>query len=196
MSNGRPLQYDPEQALDAAMQVFWSCGYEGTSLQDLLAAMGLSKSSFYQGFGGKKELFIRCIARYRDHQAEVFAGVRNKAESGLKFIELLLLLSAAEARKPGQLRRGCLLMNTATEFAQRDLLVAEHVAAGFEGLRGSLRAAVLRGQQEGDISTDHAPDVLADYLLTSLGGIKTVVKGGMGEQRVKEIVGIILKALT
>jgi TetR/AcrR family transcriptional repressor of nem operon len=194
-NNGRPLQYDPEQALEAAMQVFWSHGYEATSLQDLLAAMGLSKSSFYQAFGGKKALFIRCISRYRNRMTDVFNGVLNKAESGLKFIELLLLLSAAEARKPDHLRRGCLLMNTATEFAQNDQEVAKHVTAGFGGLQDALRAAVLSGQREGDISPDHNPDILADYLLSSLGGIKTMVKGGMSEKQVKEIVAITLRAL-
>lgn len=189
------MAYDPDKALDAAMHVFWSQGYEATSLQDLLAAMGLSKSSLYQGFGGKKELFIRCINRYRHHISGVLTGLLDKAESGLAFIEKLLLIAAAEARQPEHLRRGCLLMNTATEFAQKDPLVAKHVAAGFEGLRDVLRAALLRGQQEGNISSDQDAEVLASYLVSSLGGIKTVVKGGADEQRVKEIVGVILKAL-
>ncbi len=63
MSIGRPLQFDPEQVLDAAMQVFWASGYDATSLQDLLQAMRLSKSSFYQTFGSKQQLFERCLRR-------------------------------------------------------------------------------------------------------------------------------------
>jgi TetR/AcrR family transcriptional repressor of nem operon len=193
--SGRPLEYDPEKALNAAMQVFWSQGYWATSVHDLLAAMDLSKSSLYQGFGGKKKLFIRCIDRYRDRMSEAFAGLRGEAGSELSFVERILLSAAAEARQPEQLRRGCLLMNTATEFAQKDRQVAGHVAAGFEGLRSVFRAAVLRGQEAGDIAKDRDPDVLANYLLSSLGGIKTVVKGGMAEREVKEVVAVILKAL-
>lgn len=177
------------------MQLFWSKGYEATSLQDLLVAMGLSKSSFYQGFGGKKELFIRCITRYRDHISQRLTGFLNKADSGLAFIERLLLNAAAEAQQPEHLRRGCLLMNTATEFAQKDRQVAEHVTAGFEGLRDVLRAALLRSQQEGDIAADQDLEVLAGYLVCSIGGIKTVVKGGTSEQSVQQIVGVIMKAL-
>jgi len=195
MSNGRPLQYDPDTALDAAMHLFWSQGYEATSMQDLLKAMGLSKSSLYQGFGDKKALFMRCIERYRSHMSEVLAGLLHKAVSGRAFIERLLLNAAAEARQPDHLRRGCLLMNTATEFAQKDPQVAEHVTAGLEGLWTVLRAAIVRGQQEGGISPEQNPDLLASYFVCSIGGIKTVVKGGMPEQRVKEIVGIALKAL-
>lgn len=196
MAHGRPLEYDPDKALDAAMQVFWSKGYEATSLQDLLAAMDLSKSSLYQGFGGKKELFLRCIARYRQQVAARLNGLFDEAESGLSFIESLLLKSAAEARQPDRLRRGCLLMNTATEFAQKDPQVAENVATGLDGLRAIALKAVRRGQQEGEITQDQDAEVLAAYLVSSLGGIKTMVKGGADEQRTRGIVDVILRALT
>ena len=195
MANGRPLQYDTNKSLDAAMQLFWSQGYEATSMQDLLEVMGLSKSSLYQGFGGKKELFIRCINRYRTNMSEVLAGLLDKAKSGRIFIEKLLLNFAIEARQPEHLRRGCLLMNTATEFAQKDSQVAEHVTAGFKRLQEALQAAVMRGQLEGEISPAQDAGVLSDYLICSIGGITTVVKGGADEQRVREIVGVIMKAL-
>jgi len=190
------MQYDPDRALHAAMQLFWSKGYEATSMQDLLTAMGLSKSSLYQGFGGKKELFMRCLERYRSHMHDAFRQLLETSDSGLKFIETVLFNSAAEARHPDQLRRGCLLMNTATEFAQKDRQVAEHVTTGFKGLRKALKVAVQRGQQDGSITTKQDAGILADYLSCSLGGIKTVVKGGADEKTVKEIVGVILKALT
>ncbi len=93
----------------------------------------MSKSSFYQGFGGKKELFIRCLGRYRIHMYEVFEQLLNQSGSGLKFIETVLLSSTHETGQAEQLRRGCLLMNTATEFAQKDQQVAEHVSIGFKG---------------------------------------------------------------
>jgi TetR/AcrR family transcriptional repressor of nem operon len=87
-------------------------------------------------------------------------------------------------------------MNTATEFAQKDQQVASHVSAGLDGLRSVLQAAVLRGQLNGDILSDQDAGILANYLVCSLGGIKTVVKGGADEQKVKEIVGVILKTLS
>jgi TetR/AcrR family transcriptional repressor of nem operon len=194
MCYGRPLEYDPDKALDAAMHVFWLHGYGSTSMQDLLQAMGLSKSSLYQGFGGKKELFIRCINRYCDQMSEVLQGLLGKAESGSGFIEEILLHAATEASRP-DMRRGCLLMNTASEFAQKDPDIADRVTIGFERLRGVLTSAVLRGQREGDISSGLEAEVLASYLISSLGGLKTVVKGGADGKRVKEIVGVILRAL-
>jgi TetR/AcrR family transcriptional repressor of nem operon len=194
MNHGRPLEYDPEKVLDAAMQVFWLHGYEATSLQELLRAMGLSKSSLYQGFGGKKELFLRCVNRYCDGMSARLEALLGESGSGLDFIEKLLLNAASEARRTDQ-RRGCLLMNTATEFALKDPEIAARVSIGFEGLRGLLRNAVLRGQQEGDITTEADAEALASYLISSLGGIKTVVKGGSDEKMVQDIVGIILRGL-
>ena len=194
MTLGRPLEYDPDQALEAAMQVFWLRGYEATSLQELLKAMELSKSSFYQGFGGKRELFLRCVNRYCEGMSAKLLTMLEEAASGRAFIERLLLNSASEARRT-DIRRGCLLMNTATEFALKDPEIAARVGTGFEGLRGILTAAIVRGQKEGEIRRDEDAGALASYLISSLGGIKTVVKGGADEQRVAEIVRVILRAL-
>ncbi|GAB7024903.1 TetR/AcrR family transcriptional regulator [Geotalea toluenoxydans] len=189
------MAYDPDKALNAAMQVFWSQGYEATTLQDLLQAMGLSKSSFYQAFSGKKELFLRCISLYREKISQGLAELLENSVSGRDFIERMLLNSAAEARRTIDMRRGCLLMNTATECAQKDRDIAERVSSGFAGLKELLIQAVRRGQTEGEITRAVAAEVLAGYLISSLGGIKTVVKGGADEQRVCDIVAVILRAL-
>jgi len=119
MTQGRPLAYDPDKALEAAMHLFWQQGYEATSLHDLLKAMGLSKSSLYQGFGDKKELFLRCVNRYCEEVSARFVARLAEAESGLNFIKWVLLHAPAEAGQ-SESRRSCLRMNTASEFAQND----------------------------------------------------------------------------
>ena len=195
MSRGRPLTYDPEAVLDAAMEQFWSHGFEATSLPDLLAAMGLSKSSFYQAFAGKKELFLHCMERYREKIGGRLREALAAAPSGRAFIERVLLSSANESRQPQELRRGCLLMNTASEFAQKDSAVALQVSSGFDRLRTILAEAVRRGQTEGEIAADLDPDMAASYLISGLGGLKTVVKGGADEQCIRDIVAVTLRAL-
>ena len=191
---GRPLSYDPDKALDAAMHLFWEQGYEATSISDLMEVMGLSKSSLYQRFGGKKELFLQCMGRYTE---EVGARLRirlDQADSGLAFIQELLLHSATEAEGK-ECRRGCLLMNTACEFAQQDPDIAARIGNGFEGLQVILRLAVLRSQKEGEINASLNADGLAGFLMSTIAGLKTVVKGGADEHQVREIVAISLRAL-
>jgi TetR/AcrR family transcriptional repressor of nem operon len=194
MNRGRPLQYDPDQALDAAMHVFWLQGYNATTLRDLLKAMRLSKSSFYQGFRSKKELFLRCVNQYSDGMSALLLSSLDRAGSGREFIEELLLDYASEARRD-EYRGGCMLMNTATEFAQKDPEIAARITTGYERLRVPLKSALLRGKGEGDIATKMDPEVLANYLISSIAGLQIVVKGGASEKEVKEIVGVIMKAL-
>jgi TetR/AcrR family transcriptional repressor of nem operon len=194
MNIGRPLEFDPEQALDAAMQAFWSGGYEATSLQDLLKAMDLSKSSFYQAFGSKQQLFERCLARYREKMATGLLETLDRSPSGSRFIRDALYSAAEEARGDAQ-PRGCLVMNTASEFAQGDPQVAACVAQGVDRFKAVFTAAVRRAQREGDIAADRNPEALALYLVTSMSGLKTMVKAGTGEQAAKDIVEVVLSAL-
>ena len=191
---GRPMKYLPDDALEAAMQVFWLHGYEATSLQDLLKAMELSKSSLYHGFGGKKELFLQCLDLYFRQRGGRWRTLIDTAGSGYRFIETLLTSAGTEAGSD-EIRRGCLLMNTATELANKDREVAARVSGAFDGLRHLLKTVIVAAQEEGDIPAEKDADSLANYLLTCLGGIKTVAKGGMGATDVENVVKVMLSAL-
>lgn len=194
MSLGRPIEFDPDQALQAAMEVFWRQGYEATSLQDLLQAMGLSKSSFYQAFGSKHELFQRCLALFRERQVKRMMSALNRAPSGREFLHGVLRSTAQEAHSPHP-PKGCLIMNTATEFSGRDPLVSALVADGARDFAGVFRAAVIRAQEEGDISHSQNADTLAHYVVTTVSGLKTMVKAGLSPTKVAEVAEVALGAL-
>jgi len=66
MPGGRPRAFDADEVLDAAIEVFWRYGYQGASLQELTAAMGINKASLYAAFGSKQDLFHRAVARYAE----------------------------------------------------------------------------------------------------------------------------------
>lgn len=193
MSLGRPIEFDPDQALQAAMEVFWRQGYEATSLQDLLQAMGLSKSSFYQAFGSKHELFQRCLALFRERQVKRMMSALKRAPSGLEFLHGVLRSTVQEARTAAP--KGCLIMNTATEFSGRDPAVSELVADGARDFAGVFRAAVIRAQEEGDISPAQNADTLAHYVVTTVSGLKTMVKAGLSPTTITEVAEVALGAL-
>ncbi|WP_103224365.1 TetR/AcrR family transcriptional regulator [Roseibium marinum] len=116
---GRPRNFDEAAALQTAMCVFWQNGFEATSLDDLTAAMGLSRSSFYGAFGDKQTLFLRAVEQYSKN------GIRN-----LKEIAEATEGDAVEAMMeaisdPHGGSRGCLLVNCVTELAPHDAKVAE-----------------------------------------------------------------------
>jgi TetR/AcrR family transcriptional repressor of nem operon len=193
-SPGRPLEFDPDAALDAAMQVFWRNGYENTSMQDLLDAMRISKSSLYQAFGGKQALFERCMTRYGDEMIGALRAALQASPSGLAFIRQFLESVLDEARGVCE-ARGCLVLNTANEFARRNPRIAEAVSQGLDRFHGVLLAAVERAQQEGEIPPARNAAMLASYLVSSMSGLKTMSKAGAGEDTLRGIIELTLKAL-
>jgi TetR/AcrR family transcriptional repressor of nem operon len=191
---GRPLEFDPGIALDAAMHQFWSKGYESTSMQDLLVTMNLSKSSLYQAFGGKQQLFRQCLARYADQFSQMLRDGLSDAPRGRQFIEDFL--NSALNDISGQTQpRGCLVMNTASEFAQSDPEIAQDVAHSIERFRIVLRLAVERAQREGDIPPERDAQTLANFLVSSMSGLKTQAKAGADAATLQGIISMVLKAL-
>jgi TetR/AcrR family transcriptional repressor of nem operon len=194
MSIGRPIQFDPDRALKSAMQLFWQKGYEATSLQDLLKVTGLSKSSLYKEFGNKHALFERSIELYRGDMVKNMEDMLSKADSGLEFIQQFFQEVAKETRGKNA-RRGCLVMNTATEFSQSDPVISRLVKRGTTSFRDTFESAILRAQAEGDIPETIDSKVLATYLMSSMSGLKTQIKAGASADEVKSITKIILSTL-
>jgi TetR/AcrR family transcriptional repressor of nem operon len=194
MSIGRPLQFDPNTALQSAMNVFWRQGYEASSLQDLISAMGLSKSSFYQAFESKQALFKRCIMFYRQGLVDELQGKLSKTDSGKAFIQTLFRDVAKETTGADG-RRGCLLMNTASEFAQSDPEIAELVSRSIKNLTQVFELAIEQGQQQGDIPAEKNRRDLANYLVSSISGLKNMVKAGASSKSIKQTADIVLSAL-
>jgi len=193
-SPGRPLEFDPDAALGAAMHVFWRKGYEHTSMQDLLDAMGLSKSSLYQAFGGKQALFERCMTHYGDEMIGGLRAALQTSPSGLGFIRRFLESVLDEARGVCE-AKGCLVLNTANEFARRNPQIAQAVAQGLNRFHEVLRAAVMRAQQEGDIEANRDAAMLATYLVSSMSGLKTLSKAGAGESTLQGVIELTLRGL-
>ncbi len=194
MVTGRPLEFDPDAALEIAIQVFWSKGYRSTSLHDLLKAMNLSKSSFYQTFSSKHQLFQQCITRYRDKVAGEMFRCLKETKSARQFIEEILYGIAGEAFSKDK-RRGCLVMNSANEFAQSDPVISDLVAKGIERFESVFFAAVKRAQQEGDIPAHKNARILSRYLVSSMSGLKTIAKAGASQTVIKEIVRVVITAI-
>ncbi len=176
------------------MNLFWARGFEHTSMQDLLGAMDLSKSSLYQAFGGKQQLFRRCVGLYADRFVAQLRQGLAAAPSGRGFIEAFLysVLDDVDGDQPP---RGCLVMNTASEFAQNEPEIARDVMQSIDRFRGVLQAAVERAQREGSIAPGRDARTLAHYLVSSMSGLKTQAKAGADADTLKGIISVVLRAL-
>jgi TetR/AcrR family transcriptional repressor of nem operon len=191
---GRPREFDSEQALDAAMHLFWRQGYEATSMQNLLDAMNLSKSSLYQTFGSKHDLFQRCLQQYRHMMTTGLVEELEQAATGRAFIERFFTAMAEKMKNPDN-RIGCLVMNTASELAQRDEEIAKAIKQGTESFIKVFYTAVKQAQQEGEIPKDKDAQSLAHYLMSSLAGLNSMAKAGASQTVLKNISNQILQSL-
>ncbi len=190
----RPLEFDKDMAMEQALQVFWQKGYEKTSLQDLIEAMDLSKSSFYQSFSSKQDLFIKCLENYQNKLVSDLGDNLMKAKTTRKFIEETFksLISTAESEAG---MRGCLLMNSPNEFHFGDVALSPTISVGFEKLQSLLQIAVKQAQKEGDIAPDKDAEALAYFIIANISGLRTMVKVGTNAKTLEKITANILQTI-
>jgi TetR/AcrR family transcriptional regulator, transcriptional repressor for nem operon len=195
MTYGRPREFDIDRALEAATQQFWSTGYEATSLQDLLQSMSLSKSSLYQTFGNKHELFIRCLGYYQQTMVDELNIKLANSTSACQFLYDFLgdvISEAKDSSSNNDIKKGCFLVNTANELCQRDASIAEAVSIGTTNVAKVFRRAIEQGKKQQEINTTQITDSLVDYLITSISGLRTMIKAGAEQKSLKPVIDLMM----
>src|SRR5947207_8429451 len=120
---GRPKQFDPDEAMQEAMEAFWERGYAATSVNDLLDEMGLNRGSLYGTFGDKKQLFLAALDKYYEQRMEDFHRLLDEPPSAKTALRNLLEFVADDCiAETG--KRGCLAAKAAMELAPHDKDVA------------------------------------------------------------------------
>ncbi len=191
----RPREFNQGEALESAMQLFWAKGYEATSLSDLVGAMGLSKSSFYDTFGSKHALFLSAIDHYNETVASRRAAALIAGAGGGRagIAAVFERIAGDMAGRDG--RRGCFVNNCAVETAPHDDAVAERVCAGFACIEEAFYEAVRRGQVDGEIAAGRDARALARFLTSSLNGLIVMAKADPDRAALEDVVGVVLSAI-
>ncbi|MFJ4090754.1 TetR/AcrR family transcriptional regulator [Kitasatospora sp. NPDC089913] len=195
----RPRTFDEGRALDAAMHAFWANGYEATSTQDLCEATGLGRSSIYNTFSGKHDLFKRSLARYIELMT--VPQIELLEDPGLPPLERIRVLLARivegefEHRPEGR-SIGCLTVNTVVELAGRDPEADAMLVRDQEVRLAALWAAIAAGQLAGGIAGRRAPEELARFVNAVIGGMRVAAKGGADRAAVEAVAATALDALT
>jgi TetR/AcrR family transcriptional regulator, transcriptional repressor for nem operon len=175
LSRGRPRSFDTEAAVERAMEVFWSRGYHGTALPDLLRATKLSRGSLYAAFGDKHSLFLRALDRYI---ADAVRRIDIELAPGREPIDGLraYLAGYVERTSGAKGRRGCLLVATAMELAGQDVEVGRRVAGFFKAMEARVAAALSRAKKAGKLADGVEPSSAARILVCFVEGLRVVGK--------------------
>lgn len=194
----RPREFNEEQALDAAMRTFWANGYEATSTDDLCRATGLGRSSVYNTFTSKHELFKRALVRYTElmttSQLTLLEDETRAADERLRGLFDAIIAGEVENRR-GDRGIGCLTVNTTVELAGRDREAAELLARDQQRRLDALEVVIRAGQRDGRFTSKKEPAELARFVNAVIAGIRVAGQGGADIPTLKAIADTALEAL-
>ncbi|TWF41289.1 TetR family transcriptional regulator [Chitinophaga polysaccharea] len=168
--SGRPKIFDNEEVISKAAEVFWRQGYEATSTEDLLAAMGIGKGSFYLAFkGGKKELYEKVLEQFDQAAVSRFRKELDAAADPVEYIREFFRSIARQPKKVHQ--KGCIFGNAVAELSNIDPLLMKQAAHHLQELEANFLEALHRGKQQGILTSKQEPALLARLLLNNWNGL-------------------------
>lgn len=192
MQKGRPLQFNPEQAITKATELFWQKGYEASSTAELMSVMNLSKSSLYQTFKSKQALFDLCLEQYGNTASQSMRTALKQADSAKQFI---VDTFQSFTQPCDNANKGCMLVNTTCEIGSSDPSVNKLIQKRIEKHREIFQSAIEQAQQTGDIAKDKNAYALSSFLMSSICGLVVMVKMDKQHPGIEPIVKQVLMSL-
>jgi TetR/AcrR family transcriptional repressor of nem operon len=190
----RGKSFDEQQALEAAMRLFWTKGYAATSLQDLEAATGLNRTSLYNAFGNKNSLFKKALGRYmgmvRQRFREIIDRAATSREAVQGILETVVYLHFSK-ESPG----GCLAVLSAMESSQHDAETLAMTAAMFGDKRQMLIGLLERGKARGEFHRDFDVTGTATALAAVASGMVVLAKAGLPATAIAGMIQPVLALL-
>lgn len=171
----RTVGFDREQVLDAAMRVFWEKGYADASIEDLTQATGLRRSSLYNTFAGKRELYLAAMHRYYDQCTQQYAALDSAADPVQGIAALVESVIAEELSDTRGM--GCLVANAALEFSGRDEVVQQATGRNLATMAEAIQAAIARAQRMGLAAATVDARATAQTIVVMIQGLRVAGKG-------------------
>ncbi len=190
----RPKEFDPDQALAAAIGTFAEHGFGGTSTDDLLRAMGISRQSLYDTFGDKRKLYLEALDRYCEGNVAQIVRAMNTASSPLVGIESALGLFASKAYATSS--EGCLGVGAVCEFGRSDAEITAITDAHTRTLQSALERRLLDARALGELDPDLDLHDTARFLAMTLTGLQVGARGGASAAHLQGIVRVALRSLS
>jgi len=181
----RPREFDIDEALEAAMNLFWAQGYEATSMQELVDVLGIKKGSLYAAFGDKRQLYLAALRHY--DKLEIAGGIAILDGRGDGADRIKRLFDNVARVVGNGDRRGCFLCNAAVEQTPVDTEVDDYVSAGMRRIEAAFARALA--------DSPGADMAAAQALTTAYMGLRVMAKGGTAVVELKRTASRLVAAL-
>jgi AcrR family transcriptional regulator len=169
-ARGRPREFDRDEALERAMQLFWALGYEATSMADLRAALGITQASLYAAFGSKEQLFREAVDLYRRTANSSTVQALATGRTAREAVQTMLQAAVDALTAPGT-PGGCLIVLGATNCALENRSVQEYLLSVRRQISEAILGRLRKGQRDGDLQKAAPISALASYYATVLHGL-------------------------
>jgi TetR/AcrR family transcriptional repressor of nem operon len=190
----RTKDFDEEEILNKAVTLFWHKGYNGTSMQELVDTLGISRSSLYDTYVDKHTLYVKALEFYQNSASGNFCSIVTDTPSAKDAIRQLLELTASDLLKDRQ-HKGCFLVNAEVEVAPHDTKIKNIVRKNEQQLEDAFHGAIQRGQKSGEITNKQDPRALARFFLNTVKGIRVSAKSVTDKAFFKDIIETALMVL-
>ncbi|WP_433225430.1 TetR/AcrR family transcriptional regulator [Microtetraspora malaysiensis] len=191
----RPRQFDEQNAVTAAADLFWRRGYNATSVRDLGAELKLTSSSLYRTFTDKHTLFLRALDHYRATESAAAEQRLDAAGRPVRHVLRDWMLWLVSCPPDGESARGCFVVNTATELGTADAQVSQRTEAAFEVTRQALRSLLHEGRHNGELPIDLDIDAAVELLFTTVLGLRVRERAGHDRARLATAIDAVIQAL-
>ncbi|MEU1078114.1 MULTISPECIES: TetR family transcriptional regulator [unclassified Streptomyces] len=182
----RTKEFDPDAALQSALELFWQRGYEATSMADLVDRLGIGRASIYATFGNKHELYLKALDRYGEAHTAILLRELSGPGPALPAVRAVVHRFATDSTAAATRRDGCFVTNTAAELGARDSAAARRVEQSWERLETLLHSALVRAAAQGELAPGRDPRALARMFLVLMQGMRVMGRACEDPARVRE----------
>ncbi len=190
----RTKDFDENEVLAKAIQLFWYKGYNGTSMQDLVDSLGISRSSLYDTYTDKHTLFLKALESYQLAGAAKIQQIIDQGVSAKDTVKQLLQLSTGELLEDQQ-QRGCFMVNAEVEVAPHDQEVNKMVCQNDQQMEEAFYQVIQKGKDSGEIKNGQDARALARFIFNAVKGMRVTAKSTQDKTVFDDIIKLTISVL-
>ena len=190
----RTKEFDENEVLKKAVDLFWLKGYNGTSMQDLVDGLGISRSSLYDTYGDKHTLFIKALECYQcTSSAKIIQIIGNNLPAKETIKQILEYIT--DELLGDHSRKGCFMVNAEVEVAPHDQEVNNMVCKNDQQMEEAFYRVIKQGQERGEIKNNQDARALSRFIFNSVKGMRVTAKSASDQSIFRDIIALTVSAL-
>jgi len=190
----RTKDFDENEVLSKAIELFWYKGYNGTSMPDLVDTLGISRSSLYDTYTDKHTLFVKALESYQNSGAARIQEIIDQPEPAKVIIKKLLEIATTELLGD-KLQKGCFMVNAEVEVAPHDAEVNKLVCRNDQQMEEAFYQVIKKGQESGELKNKQDARALARFVFNAVKGMRVTVKSTTDKSVFDDIINLTISAL-